>query len=306
MSHLKEVATKYMQHDSFVEVFDTVELTVNRPANPLGELFTYYPSRRPDALHYHDFLELGYCERGSGVFIVDGDILPFSGKCASIIYENQRHIAMSTNEQKSLWHFLYIDVAKLFHGTDFPELELAKNYRHHNYDFPNLLDYSDHPDIYDLIRLILDETATFTEDKLHSLRGLVYALLLKHSRLMIPKPSSEKDRHLQDLEDIGPVLDYINVHYTENISIETLVALGNLSKSTLQRKFFAVTGFSPIQYLHNLRIKRASVMLLDDKKPIFQISMDIGYNSLSSFNRMFLSINGMSPSNWRKAHTEKQ
>lgn len=294
-----------MQYDSFLEVFDTVEMTNARPAHPMGELFTYHPSPKPEALHYHNFLELGYCEAGSGVFIVDGEIIPFSGRAASIIYEGQKHIAQSISPQKSLWHFLYIDIEKLFSGSGAIALEFSKNFHYRDFTFQNLLPAEDSPEIYELVRLILQETAADCPDVLLSLRGLVYSLLVKHSRLMVRKSHGKSDNYLQYLEDISPTLDYINMNFMEDIAIDTLLKISNASKASLQRKFLAVTGLSPIQYLHDLRIKRATVMLLNRKNSIVQISMEVGYNSLSSFNRMFLSNMGMSPSAWRKKMTQE-
>ena len=47
------------------------------------------------------FLENGYCERRMGIFIVDGEIVPFNGKCVSIIYDGKAHIAKSIQPEKS-------------------------------------------------------------------------------------------------------------------------------------------------------------------------------------------------------------
>ena len=47
------------------------------------------------------FLENGYCERGMGIFIVDDEIVPFNGKCVSIIYDGKAHIAKSIQPEKS-------------------------------------------------------------------------------------------------------------------------------------------------------------------------------------------------------------
>ena len=37
-------------------------------------------------LHHHDALEVGYCREGAGIFIIDGEVLPFSAPCATVIY----------------------------------------------------------------------------------------------------------------------------------------------------------------------------------------------------------------------------
>ena len=60
----------------------------------------------PDAiqdLHHHDALEVGYCREGAGIFIIDGEVLPFSAPCATVIYPGQLHKACSIGEPASRW-----------------------------------------------------------------------------------------------------------------------------------------------------------------------------------------------------------
>lgn len=46
-------------------------------------------------LHHHDALEVGYCREGAGIFIIDGEVLPFSAPCATVLYPGQLHKACS-------------------------------------------------------------------------------------------------------------------------------------------------------------------------------------------------------------------
>ena len=48
-----------MQFDSFTAVFDSETFSKEHPLSPEGCLFTYYPELEPEAMHYHDFIELG-------------------------------------------------------------------------------------------------------------------------------------------------------------------------------------------------------------------------------------------------------
>ena len=57
-----------------------------------------------DELHYHDGLELGLCLDGSGVFIIDGEPIPFSAPCVTILYPGQYHKARS-GLLPSRWYF---------------------------------------------------------------------------------------------------------------------------------------------------------------------------------------------------------
>lgn len=289
-----------MNKDSLMEIFNTVDMTVDRPVDPLGELFSYHPLLRPTVLHYHDFLELGYCVEGAGVFIVDGEIIPFNGRYSSIIYAGQKHIAQSINEEGSLWHFVYIDLSLLFTGHEDLLCLIQKAFYPQNFDFMNLISYEEDPSIYELLRLIMQETSENKQGAMNSLRGLVLSLLVKHQRYMRPKSDTYMEQYAQCLKDISPVLNYINMHFMNDICLDELSSVFHCSKSTLQRKFMIATKLSPIQYLNKLRINRACILLLSKEKSILQISADVGYNSLSSFNRMFLHFMGESPSSWRK------
>lgn len=287
-----------MQFESFPPVFDSETFSKEHPLSPEGSLFTYYPELEPQALHYHDFLELGYCEWGSGLFYVDGQVIPFSGPCCSIIYPGQIHIAQSIGEEKSLWHFIYVDIKKLFSGANLMLVSDLKAMSSHLYDFPPLIPLSMDALLYQLAASIMKESAELQEGYLTSVRGLVTSLLTRHSRYMTPSKTIRKDQE-QTLVRLGAALAYINQHYMEDITIAQLTQASGSSKSTLQRDMIDFTGMAPLQYIHYLRMKRAAVMLMQ-KKPIADIAFDVGYNTISSFNRHFLSEFGVSPTQWRK------
>lgn len=110
---------------------------------------------------------------------------------------------------------------------------------------------------------------------------------------------SQQDSREQLLSRLGSVLVYINQHYTEDITIEQLLETSGMSKSTLQRDMIDCTGMAPMQYIHHLRMKRATI-LLSNGQAVADVAFDVGYNTLSSFNRHFLHTFGMSPTQWRK------
>jgi AraC-like DNA-binding protein len=60
-----------------------------------------------------------------------------------------------------------------------------------------------------------------------------------------------------------------------------------------------------MQYLHRMRLNFAALMLRNEARSVSEIAMDVGYNSLSSFNRLFVRAYGMSPSQWRKQFQKK-
>lgn len=291
-------------------LFDTTGLSVEQPVSPVGNLFTYYPSDTPESFHYHDFLELGYSEWGTGLFNVNGEITPFCGKCASVIYSGQVHIAQSINSEKSLWHFIYIDLEYLFAGSEFADilfLRRLKSGSWRNYRFPSVMTYDDHPDIYRLCADIMAEAAKWDESSVPAIQGLVYALLKKHERLMTPIDENDAASTTEKtdlMRELGPTLNYINSRYTEPITIDDILSVAKMSKSNLQRKMIAVTGKAPMRYIHHLRMNYATVLLLNSRNTVTEIASAVGYN-ISSFNRQFIKKFGVTPTEWRKRNQKK-
>lgn len=78
-----------MQFESLFVDFDPRKFTKEHPFWPEGCFNNYYLLEKPEALHYHDFFEIGYCLKGSGLFYVDGQVIPFNGPCCTIIYGGQ-------------------------------------------------------------------------------------------------------------------------------------------------------------------------------------------------------------------------
>ena len=295
-----------MQFESLLVDFDPRKLTKEHPFIPEGCFNNYYLLEAPEALHYHDFFEIGYCERGSGLFYVDGKVIPFNGPCCTIIYGGQIHIAQgmfppAAAPEWNLWQFSYISLKHLFTDTDLMQVSQLKAMSAHKYDFPPLFHQQEDPILYDLVYSIIDESAHLKDGYLTAMRGLITALLTRHSRYMTPATKIREDQE-QLFRRLGNTLFYINQHYMDDITIDDLLAAdkGNrLSKSTLQRDMIAYTGLSPMQYIHHLRMKRATILLAGGM-PVADVAFDVGYNTLSSFNRHFLKEYGMSPTQWKK------
>ncbi|MCI2068093.1 MAG: AraC family transcriptional regulator [Bacilli bacterium] len=289
-----------MQISSSIQVFDTTPLTNEHPVDPEGSLFSYYPEYNPPSLHYHNFLELGYCEHGSGIFIIDGKPVAFNGRCTSIIYPGQIHIAKSTAENKSLWHFLYVDVEKLFYSYPASFIKTIKAMSNQNYNFPCLIPFEENRELYRLTEAIMDEAAKKNPGFLEAIQGMIYSLLTIHGRYMIPKGQEEINNRNFLFGEMGNVINFINTNYMKNISIADLAKVGCTSRASLQRKLTEFIGKSPMQYIHELRLNQAAIMLQDPNIRIIDIANDVGYHTLSCFNRKFLDYYKMSPSMYRK------
>lgn len=103
-------------------------------------------------------------------------------------------------------------------------------------------------------------------------------------------------------EDImmGKILDYITLHYNEELDLAELAQVFNFNYSYLSTYFNQriPEGFSG--YLNKVRIERACFLLKSNDYSIAQVSDAVGYSDQSYFCRVFKKITGMSPSSWKK------
>jgi transcriptional regulator GlxA family with amidase domain len=88
---------------------------------------------------------------------------------------------------------------------------------------------------------------------------------------------------------------YIHAHYGEALDLKQLSNLAALNERTLQRRFIKATGFTPRDYLQQIRMKKACDMLLSRSNSAKQTAFNVGYKSSASFSRIFRKIVGMSP-----------
>ncbi len=94
------------------------------------------------------------------------------------------------------------------------------------------------------------------------------------------------------------VLEYIEEHLSETISLSTLSALAQLSPYHFARAFKKTLGLPPHRFHMNRRIERAKVLLAD--RPVTDIALAVGYAETSSFSSGFRRATGMSPTEFRR------
>ncbi len=102
---------------------------------------------------------------------------------------------------------------------------------------------------------------------------------------------------------LSTVLDYLDTHYAENITLEETASIACFSKFYFTRLFKQYTNQTFYDYLSARRIKAAEQMLIVPNLAITEISLRSGFASLSSFNRNFKRLKGCSPSEYRSLYT---
>ncbi len=99
---------------------------------------------------------------------------------------------------------------------------------------------------------------------------------------------------------VSKVIAYINTHFAEEITLETLSSMFYISPWYLSRTFKKVSGLSFPRYLNNVRIKEAKRLLRQTKMPVSAVYEAVGYGSNAHFGRAFKSLTGRSPQEYRR------
>ncbi len=76
----------------------------------------------------------------------------------------------------------------------------------------------------------------------------------------------------------------------------------NMTRSTLFRKLHALTGQSPTEFIRTIRLKSAASLLKQHFGNVTQVSLEVGFNNLSYFNRSFKKLFGVSPLNMQSQY----
>ncbi len=145
-------------------------------------------------------------------------------------------------------------------------------------------------------RLCVSEEDGF-EFKTREQLSQIILLLFQNQPLSEKKPS-EKD--LRDGERAKVMLQYIQEHYSEEISLVKIAESAHICESECLRCFRNVIGYSPIQYVKQIRIQKAAEMLLCTNWKISDIGQKCGFQEMSYFAKTFRELKGCTPNVFRK------
>lgn len=97
------------------------------------------------------------------------------------------------------------------------------------------------------------------------------------------------------------VCSFIRDHYSEDLTRESLAAAVDLNPDTFSRYFNQYTGRTLADYINEFRVAEAKRRLAESDSPVTRISMDIGFDSIRTFNRVFKKHTGMNPGEFRES-----
>ena len=126
------------------------------------------------------------------------------------------------------------------------------------------------------------------------------AILGQHHIQQLSLPdSSQTGKKREYVAKFLSIIEYIDAHYAENLSLEMIADASGFSKYHFSRLFKQYTGFTFCDYLNYRRIKQAEELLTKQDYSITEVAIRSGFTSISTFNRLFKQLKGCSPSEYR-------
>jgi AraC-like DNA-binding protein len=248
--------------------------------------------------HYHPEIELIFVCGGSGKRQIGSNISYFTDGDLILIGSNLPHCGM-TNENTKNDYEVVIQFPVDFLGSDFWKatemnrilsmLETAKSGIVFGEEVKNALKtkieaLTEATSLNKLLILIeiLDELSHTNDYK-----------ILNASKYYLQTQKEDNDR-------INVIFNYVKDHFKEQITLETVAELSNMTVPSFCRYFKKITNKTFTQFVNEYRITHSLKLLAEQPMSITEVCFDSGFNNFSYFNKTFKEHTQMSPSQYRK------
>lgn len=232
--------------------------------------------------NYDSFLII-YVKKGQGYLEIDGITYPFKeGQCVFVnCYDPHAYYTLTGME--ILW--LHFDGS-----TSCPYAEIILE------NCGNVISLKDPLHFEDVIKKIF---LSFKKKNVNEPLISKYILQLLTDLLLSADSSCAEQKHTATIDDI---LFYINEHIDNPLSLNSLSERAHMSPYHFTRIFKHETGYSPYDYILQVRINTAMHYLKSTTCSVKEICFNCGFNSESSFCTAFKKHMGMTPSEYRKGN----
>lgn len=266
----------------------------------LGQKWIQHYGENIDYLHFHNYLEIGFCYEGQGRMLLGEEEVRFSGREFSVIPPNYPHTTDSDLGTVSRWEYLFVDVEGFLRSfLDTPVK--ADKVIQRIYSKALFLEENQSPSISAKILKIMNIMRDGEEFYLEEAKGILASLLVEIARLNRRSEEERVEEEKGKLTNmITRIQDFVSYHYMEDIKVEDLAKSCHISETHFRRVFTSYMKMSPLEYINTVRINTACELLQKTDEPVADIAHKCGFTTNSTFNRNFKQLMGVTPVEWRK------
>lgn len=273
-----------------------------------GEAFfpvqKYITNLKPDypvvTTHWHNEAEFTLITEGQALYQIDLTEYPVEAGDLLFVPPLVLH-SISLQEYPKISSETYVFHMNFLGGnsTDICSTRYLTPLMNQEFSMPYLIK-PEHPayaslrKIFNQINSLYGEAVTGYELALKSLFLQAIFLLLQYSKRNL---SSGTDTSSDKLKQ---VLDYIETHYAENITISELAKLCYFSDYHFMRFFKKHMNMTCVEYINNLRLEKSVELFEQGNTSILDVSLSTGFHNLSYFHKVFKRKYHMTPKSFLK------
>lgn len=255
--------------------------------------------------HWHEEAELTLITEGEGLYQID--LVDYEVKKGDILFVLPlllHSVSLAQPQNEEMVSETYVFHMNFLGGnsTDICSTRYFVPIMNHELILPCLITPK-HP-AYVSIRKIFRQIAALYHEEVPgyelALKGLflqVIFLLLQYSTKQAKNVLPEEGTPADKLKN---VLDYIEIHYAQTISVEELAKICCFSEYHFMRFFKKHMNMTCVEYVNNVRLEKAVELFEQGNTSILEVSLSVGFHNLSYFHRAFKNKYGMTPCSFIK------
>jgi AraC-like DNA-binding protein len=275
------------------------------PLFPVDVRFYTYNNRKYLRLNRHDYFELMYVLQGRMAFQIQRQRFDVGAGDLIVIGSMSFHRPIGYGSPPTKAVVLgFLPDAVLGKVNSEEDVEYLMPFLAQDADFPHLVAAKTGipAKVLDLIERINAELpAKSVRKRLNAKTYLKMILVILGNHYADYRVKlSQFRRKEENIKRLRPLLDFLEKHFAEPITVGKGASMVHMSKSRFIRFFRNVTGQGFITYLNHLRIARAEWLLAATDMPIADLCQEVGFCDQSYFGMIFRRSLGVTPGRYRR------
>lgn len=256
--------------------------------------------------HYHNYIEILYGISGTYHVLLNGIHHEFTEGDLTLINSKEVHQINAISSDGGQYIVLRFE-PEIIYNSMFP------NYQELKYVLPFILENSHHQKViknkdlasfipellYDILKEFKAENYGY-ELAIKNHIGRIFLWILRYFHDSGTDFTISNDTYDTQMKRIQPSLDYVLEHYEEELKMEDMAVLCNMSYSYFSRTFNQHMNMNFNEYVNYIRITEAEKLLVTSDLNITEISNAVGFSTTSYFIKLFKSYKNTSPKQYRK------
>ena len=260
-----------------------------------------YTGKRDEKEHHHLEIEFSFIKRGRGIFLVGEETVELKEGDLFVFDVNESHCILEITEETEIfkiwfspqyvWTFDLLDNRhiNIFSGSSplKPKVEEGE-----------LKDY-----LTSAMKRMEAELSVSARGFERKMTLIWLDMLVEIERRLGGKTPV---KHANDYERMEKIIEYIERNYCEELTLETLASVANLSRTYFCSYFKECNNVTVWEYVTLKRVNRAVRLLRSTDRTVLDIAVSCGFNNSTNFIRAFKKTTGKTPSFFRKQKQENR